>query len=98
MDKKILKAAAIKYRHIIDDAPSLVARGSGKFAEELLKIASEHGIPITEDTELIELLSMLDLYQDIPPEMYKAVSEILLFVYIITTTGDPDDVYYEKSV
>ena len=95
MDEKTLKAAAIRYRHIIDDTPTLVAKGSGKFAEELLKIASEHGVPITEDKELIEFLSMLDLYQEIPPELYKAVSEILLFVYLISTTGDPDDVYYD---
>jgi flagellar biosynthesis protein len=75
------KAAALKYKHGIDNAPQLVAKGRGKIAEKIVEIAKAHGIPIQEDKELVEFLSMLDLYQEIPPELYKAVAEILAFVY-----------------
>lgn len=79
-DKK-LKAAALRYRHRKDSAPKVVAKGSGKIAERILQIAFEHNIPIEDDPYLVEVLSNLDLYDDIPPELYRAVAEILVFVY-----------------
>jgi flagellar biosynthesis protein len=81
MKDKYEKAAALKYRHGKDSAPTLVAKGKGKIAEKIIAIAKENGIAIKEDKELVEFLSMLDLYQEIPPELYRAVAEILAFVY-----------------
>lgn len=75
------KAAALKYRHGNGSAPRLVAKGRGKVAEQIIEIAKAHNIPVKEDRELVEFLSMLDLYQEIPPDLYKAVAEILAFVY-----------------
>ncbi len=75
------KAAALKYAHGEDKAPKLVAKGSGAVADRIIRIAEEHGIHIQEDRALIDVLSSLDLYQEIPPELYKAVAEILVFVY-----------------
>ncbi|HBH60254.1 MAG TPA: flagellar biosynthesis protein FlhB [Nitrospiraceae bacterium] len=81
MKDKSEKAAALKYRPGKDSAPKLVAKGRGKVAEKIIEIAKTHGIPVQEDKELVEFLSMLDLYQEIPPELYRAVAEILAFVY-----------------
>lgn len=81
MKEKPGKAAALKYRNGEDCAPKLVAKGSGKVAEKIMEIARTQGIPIREDEALVEVLSSLDLYQDIPPELYKAVAEILVFIY-----------------
>lgn len=81
MKDKTEKAAALKYTHGKDSAPKLVAKGKGKVAEKIIEIAKAHGIPVQENKELVEFLSMLDLYQEIPPELYKAVAEILAFVY-----------------
>ncbi len=81
MKKKPEKAAAVKYEHGIDRAPTIVAKGKGKVAESIVEIATLHGIPIREDGDLVEFLSALDLYQEIPPELYRAVAEILVFVY-----------------
>lgn len=78
------KAAAVKYRHGKDSAPKLVAKGRGTVAERIIEIANANGIPVKEDTELVEFLSMLDLYQEIPPELYKAVAEILAFIYSLS--------------
>jgi flagellar biosynthesis protein len=81
MKDKPEKAAALKYSHGKDSAPKLVAKGRGKVAEKIIEIAKANGVPIQEDKELVEFLSMLDLYQEIPSELYKAVAEILAFVY-----------------
>ena len=64
-----------------DLAPKIIARGRGEFAEKLLELARQHKIPIREDKNLLEILSRLDLNQEIPADVYKAVAEILAFIY-----------------
>ena len=71
----------MRYRQGIDSAPSIVAKGKGLVAEKIIALAHEHGIPVREDRDMIEILSTLDLYEEIPPELYKAVAEILAFIY-----------------
>lgn len=78
------KAAAIKYTPGKDSAPKITAKGSGAIAEKILQIAKEHNVPLKEDQQLVEVLSKLDLYQEIPPDLYKAVAEVLAFVYKMT--------------
>jgi flagellar biosynthesis protein len=86
VDKRT-KATALRYKKGEDSAPKVVARGSGLIAEKILEIAREHNIPLKEDPQLVEVLSTLDLYEDIPPELYKAVAEVLAFVYKMTKAG-----------
>ena len=50
-------------------------------AEAILQKAKENGIPIQEDSSLVEVLSKLDLDQEIPPELYQLVAEVLSFIY-----------------
>lgn len=78
------KAVALRYKPEKDAAPKVVAKGSGTIREKILEIARKHNIPIKEDQQLVEVLSTLDLYQEIPPELYRAVAEILAFVYSMT--------------
>jgi len=86
MDKnEIKKAAALKYDINIDNAPKVVAKGKGDVAGNIIKIAEENNIPIKKDEDLIELLSAIDIDKEIPPSMYKAVSEIFSFIYDLTT-------------
>lgn len=84
MVDKRAKAAALSYKQGKDSAPKVVAKGSGAMAEKILEIARKHNIPLKEDPQLVEVLSALDLNQEIPPELYKAVAEILAFVYRMT--------------
>lgn len=84
MSEKRKKAAALRYTPQKDAAPKIVAKGSGAIAEKILQIAKEHNIPLKDDPQLVEVLSTLDLYQEIPPELYRAVAEILAFVYKMT--------------
>jgi flagellar biosynthesis protein len=84
MKEKQKKAAALRYNPPEDSAPKLVAKGRGTVAEKILLLAKEHGVPIKEDTCLTEALSALDIYQEIPPDLYKAVAHILAFIYKMT--------------
>ncbi len=46
-----------------------------------ISLAREHGVPIHEDKALVEILSTLDMYEETPPELYRAVAEVLTFIY-----------------
>lgn len=84
MEEKRKKAVALQYRHQVDRAPKVVAKGQGIIAERIMEIAAEHNIPLKRDPALIEVLSKMDLDQEIPPELYRAVAEILAYVYKMT--------------
>lgn len=84
MDEKRKKAVALQYRHQVDRAPKVVAKGQGIIAERIMEIAAEHNIPLKRDPALIEVLSKMELEHEIPPELYRAVAEILAYVYKMT--------------
>jgi flagellar biosynthesis protein len=75
------KAVALKYDPSQSDAPKVAAKGQGLLADKILEMAKENGIPIQEDPALVEVLSKLDLDQQIPSELYNLVAEILTFIY-----------------
>jgi flagellar biosynthesis protein len=83
MKKKVKKnsVVALKYRAGSDRAPKVTARGKGKIAEKIIEIAKEHHIYIHEDPDLVEILSTLDINEEIPPDLYVIVAELLAFVY-----------------
>lgn len=81
MSEEIKKAAALRYEEEKDIAPRVVASGRGKIAERIVEIAKEYGIPLYEDPDLVELLLKVEVGSEIPPELYKAVAEVLAFVY-----------------
>ena len=75
-------ACALKYKAEEMASPMLIAKGTELIAKKIIKIAAEHGIPVIENPPVARaLFKMVDLNQQIPPELYKAVAEILLFVY-----------------
>lgn len=74
-------AAALKYDKGSDNAPRVVAKGKGEVARKIIEIARESGIPVREDADLAELLSAIDLDEQIPLEAFKAVAEILAYIY-----------------
>ena len=74
-------AAAIGYDPDSGQAPKLLAKGYGELADRIIALARKYDIPIREDRDLVAVLATLDLDQEIPPELYRAVAEILAFVY-----------------
>ena len=79
------QAVALRYEPKKDQAPKLVGKGRGHLAEKIIELARHHNIPIRQDKNLIQILSRLDLNQEIPDNVYKAVAEILAFVYRLTS-------------
>ena len=84
MNERQKKAAALRYQAGTDTAPKVVAKGRGIIADKIIAIAREHGVHIHEDKNLVEIISTLDLNEEIPPELYKAVAEVLVFIYRIS--------------
>ena len=81
MPGKMKKAVALKYKPGDDHAPRVTAGGAGRVAERIIEMARKHGIPVKDDPDLVEVLSRLDLHDEIPPELYVVVAELLAFVY-----------------
>ncbi len=79
MDRQV--AVALKYQPERDLAPRVVAKGFGQIAETIMRIARQSSVPIKEDASLARALSLLRVNQEIPPELYAAVAEILAFIY-----------------
>ena len=71
----------MKYDHSHDRAPRVVAKGRGQIAEKIMDLARLHQVPLVQDVNLVQILEALDLDRDIPPELYQAVAEVLVFVY-----------------
>lgn len=74
-------AAALKYDANNDAAPKVIAKGRGTLAERIIELAAKNNVPIKSDPALIQVLSKLDIDEQIPVELYKAVAELLAFVY-----------------
>lgn len=77
------EAIALGYKPGAIEAPTIVAKGKGKIAENILNKAREHNVPIQEDRSLVELLGQLDINQTIPEDLYQAVAEVFAFIYKI---------------
>ena len=80
MDKSP-KAVALKYEGQKDKAPRIIAKGRGNLAEKIIDIAKAHQVQLYEDKNLVQILEVLDLETEIPPELYRAVAEVLAFIY-----------------
>ncbi len=75
------KAVAIRYRADEVLAPVVIAKGVGSIADRIMEIARKYDIPLYQDPDLVSILSTIDLGNMIPPDLYKAVAEVLAFVY-----------------
>jgi len=78
------KAAALRYDSSKESAPRVIAKGKGKSAENIIKIAELHNLPIKKDEDLIELLSKVEIDKEVPEALYKAVAEVFSFIYKVT--------------
>ena len=75
------KVAALKYNKGLKRAPEVIGTGVGEVAERILELAKENEIPLYTDERLVNQLVAMELGNQIPPELYKVVAEILVFVY-----------------
>lgn len=84
-------AVALAYDEVADAAPHVVAGGKGGIAEQILNIAFAHGVKVRRDADLAELLAAVDVDAEIPPAVFAAVAEILVYVYRANGTLPPPD-------
>jgi len=73
------KAVALKYDY--SPAPTVVAKGTGYLAERIMEVAKEHDVMLHQSPELVEMLSTLELGEEIPEALYLAVAEIIAFAH-----------------
>lgn len=78
------KAVALRYDTKQENAPRVVASGKGEVAENIIKMAALHNLPIQQDENLVELLSKIEIDREIPENLYVAVAEVFKFIYTIT--------------
>ena len=79
-------AIALAYGHD-DSAPRVIAKGRGLIAQAIIERARQNGIYVHESKELVSLLMQVDLDQRIPPELYRAVAELLVWIYRLEQQG-----------
>ncbi|HLD23510.1 MAG TPA: EscU/YscU/HrcU family type III secretion system export apparatus switch protein [Sulfuricurvum sp.] len=80
------KAVAMRYDREKENAPRVIAKGKGESAENIIKIAELHNLPIHKDEDLVEMLSKVELDREVPEKLYLAVAEVFSFIYKITNT------------
>ena len=67
-----------------EEAPRVTAKGGGEIAEKILQIARENKIPIEESEQMVQVLSQINLGDEIPESLYIAVAEIIAFAYYVS--------------
>ncbi len=83
------KAVALSYDEGADEAPKVVATGSGLVAERIVETAREAGVAIQENPALVSALAALDLGEQIPAELYPVVAEVLVWVRRVDKSQAP---------
>jgi flagellar biosynthesis protein len=79
-----LTAVALRYDPEGGGAPRVIASGQRKIAEQILAEARKHQIPIQDDPALTAALASVNLGEEIPPELYPVVAEILAYIYRVS--------------
>lgn len=82
------KAIALKYDQESGSAPLIVAKGMGEIAEQIINLAEEHDIHIHESPELVEVLIRLELGDEIPESLYRAIAEVIAFAYSLKHSSE----------
>ena len=91
MKEKKEIATALKYEANKDGAPHLIAKGQWDIARKIKEIARELNIPTYQDEKLARQLYNLSLGEEIPPELYQVVAEILAFIVELDMKEDASD-------
>ncbi|MGI6152214.1 MAG: EscU/YscU/HrcU family type III secretion system export apparatus switch protein [Christensenellaceae bacterium] len=88
--EKRKQAAALKYDPALDNAPIITALGLGKVAEKIIEKAETSDVPVLENKQLSDILMGLSVGDAIPPKLYEAVAQILIFI------SQKDNKFFDK--
>ncbi|MBF0423925.1 MAG: EscU/YscU/HrcU family type III secretion system export apparatus switch protein [Magnetococcales bacterium] len=82
------QAVALRYQRGKDVSPRVTASGKGRIAEVIMKKAEEAGVTLMEDPDLVMVLGKIPVGQTVPPALYRAVAEVLAYVYRVNKKFD----------
>jgi flagellar biosynthesis protein len=80
--RKTSLAVALHYEK--PGAPRVVAKGRGEVGQKIIDTAKAHGVPIEENAGLAEALAQVELEDEIPEALYRAVAEVLVFIFRVS--------------
>lgn len=78
------KPIAVALEYDGENTPTVTARGFGDIAQQIIQIAEENGVSVQQDEELVEILAQLNIGDEIPENLYRAVAEVIAFAYILS--------------
>ena len=84
MSVELRNQLAVALHYDKTGAPRVVAKGKGTIGAKIIELAKAHDIPIEENEVLAGALSHVEIGDEIPEELYKAVAEVLIFVLRLT--------------
>ena len=84
MSKDVKHQLAVALQYDRTSAPRVIAKGKGPIGAKIIEVARAHDIPIEENEVLAGALSNVELGDEIPEDLYKAVAEVLIFVLRLT--------------
>ncbi|MAZ70609.1 EscU/YscU/HrcU family type III secretion system export apparatus switch protein [Porticoccus sp.] len=88
-DRSISKAAALTYSGT--GAPTVVAKGEGFIAKQIIDVADQYEVPLISDEQLVSVLINVPLGDEIPENLYLAIAEVLAHVYRLNGLIDTYD-------
>lgn len=87
--RKPKETVAVALRYDGKRAPTVTAKGRGEIAERILESAHKHDVPLHEDPQLAALLARVELGDEIPEALYRAVAEVIAFAYLLSGRFPP---------
>ncbi len=78
------KRIAVALEYDGETAPKVTAKGMDDMADKIIDIATEHGVPLQKNDGLVDVLSQMNLGDEIPENLYRAIAEVIAFAYILT--------------
>lgn len=85
------RQSAVALAYAGEGAPKVVAKGQGLIAEQIMERARAAGVFVHESRELVALLMQVDLDREIPPALYRAIAELLAWLYHIESKQEAGD-------
>ena len=79
-DSRRLRAVALQYRDT-NELPKVITAGADEVAEKIVTMAKAHGVPVTEDQTLTDMLTKIPIGAVIPVESFRLVADIISFLY-----------------
>ncbi len=77
------KRIAVALEYDGETAPKVTAKGMDDVADKIIDVATEYGIPLQKDDGLVDVLSQMNLGDEIPENLYRAIAEVIAFAYIL---------------